>query len=277
MLNIYGPYHHRENLWERILGTNIFQADNLIIGRYLNFSLGFSESWGLQAQTDPLVGYFEQLLDSHDLIDIPVAKLALTWSSETIGEASLARRLDRFLIKEHLLEQGYTYRQWVGSDFWKAHPLDKNGDIIEGFMANLKELKKISKIWAHNKRCDDEHQVNEIEKEMVNLKENSGDTSPTPKLKDKLVDLTALRGKILKDKEETWRLRSQPIWLREGDDNTKFYHKFSNGRRAINTIWKLTNEQGVEVDTFPHLASLVTSHFKQVYQNPPNATLVEVI
>lgn len=31
------------------------------------------------------------------------------------------------------------------------------------------------------------------------------------------------------------------------------------------------------VDTFPHLASLATSHFKQVYQNPPNATLAEVI
>jgi len=31
------------------------------------------------------------------------------------------------------------------------------------------------------------------------------------------------------------------------------------------------------VDTFPHLASLATSHFKQVYQAPPNATLAEVI
>lgn len=48
-----------------MLGTNIFQAGNLIIGGDLNFSLGFSESWGLQAQADPLAGYFEQLLDSH--------------------------------------------------------------------------------------------------------------------------------------------------------------------------------------------------------------------
>ena len=31
------------------------------------------------------------------------------------------------------------------------------------------------------------------------------------------------------------------------------------------------------VDIFPQLATLATSHFKQVYQAPPNATLVEVI
>jgi len=71
-------------------------------------------------------------------------------------------------------------------------------------VANLKELKKISKIWAHNKRCDDEHRVNEIEKEIASLEENSRGTFPSPELKDKLVELTALRGKILKDKEETW-------------------------------------------------------------------------
>lgn len=172
-------------------------------------------------------------------------KLTPTWSNKRIGVASLARRLDRFLIKEHLLEQGYTYRQWVGSgglsdhfpihleicgiinkprapfkfnsswlndisytslvtDFWKTHPPDRNRHITEGFVTNLKELKKISKIWAHNKRYDDEHRVNEIEKEIANLEENNRGTFPSPELRDKLVELTALRGKILKDKEETW-------------------------------------------------------------------------
>lgn len=37
--------------------------------------------------------------------------------------------------------------------------------------------------------------------------------------------------------------------MREGDDNTNFYHNFANGRRVINTILNLTNEQGTEVDT----------------------------
>lgn len=130
-------------------------------------------------------------------------------------------------------------------------------------MANLKELKKISKIWAHNKRCDEEHRANKIENEIAILKENSKGTFLSPELKDKHVEKTTLRGKILKDKEETWRLRSQAIWLRERDENTKFYHKFSNGRRAYNTIWNLTNEQGAVADTFPQLASLATTHLSK--------------
>lgn len=53
------------------------------------------------------------------------------------------------------------------------------------------------------------------------------------------------RTKILKDREESWRLRSRAIWLKEGDDNTKLYHKHENGRKAINTIWELKNGQGI--------------------------------
>lgn len=150
------------------------------------------------------------------------------------------------------------------TDFWKTHPPTRGGNIIKEFMANLKEFKKLSNIWAHNKRFAKEHRLNEVELEIANLEDNNGGTFPSKELRDKLIELTVIRGNILKDIEETWRLRSRAIWLREGDDNSKFSHKFSNGRRVINTIWKLKNEQGAEVDSFPCLASLTTSHFKQV-------------
>lgn len=63
----------------------------------------------------------------------------------------------------------------------------------------------------------------------------------------------------------------------EGDDNTKFYHKFANGCKVINTIWQLTNEQGETVNTFPRLATLATSHFKHIYKAPQTNTLAEVM
>lgn len=78
MINIYGLCHHRENFWERILVANIFQSDNIILRGDLNFSLGYLESWGHHAQADPLAGFFEQLLDLHNLINIPFAKIAPT-------------------------------------------------------------------------------------------------------------------------------------------------------------------------------------------------------
>lgn len=65
--------------------------------------------------------------------------------------------------------------------------------------------------------------------------------------------------------------------MHEGDENTKFYHKFVNGRKNINTIWQLQNEQGKFVNTFPQLAELATSHFKRTYSAPRDTNLAEII
>jgi len=92
------------------------------------------------------------------------------------------------------------------TDFWKAHLPAIKGNITEGFICNLKELKKLSKIWAHNKRSAEEYLLNNIELEIVNLEENSGGTFPSNELRDKLTDLTSKRGNILKEREKIWRL-----------------------------------------------------------------------
>jgi hypothetical protein len=53
--------------------------------------------------------------------------------------------------------------------------------------------------------------------------------------------------KFLEDKEVKWRLKSRDTWLELGDENTKYFHKFSNHWKNINTIWEMTNEEGVVV------------------------------
>ena len=97
--NVYGPCHHRPKFWDHLLSSELLQKEYLITEGDLNFSLGHSESWGHRAQRDPLSDYFENALDSHNLIDIPSAKLQPTWRNNRIGDDSLARKLDRFLIK----------------------------------------------------------------------------------------------------------------------------------------------------------------------------------
>lgn len=57
--------------------------------------------------------FFENLLEDHNLIDIPSTKIQPTWRNNRTGEASLARRLDRFLIKEPLINRGTCIKQWV--------------------------------------------------------------------------------------------------------------------------------------------------------------------
>jgi len=48
-------------------------------------------------------------------MDIPMIKPLPTWRNQRVGAAALAKRLDRFLIKDSLIQKISLYRQWVGS------------------------------------------------------------------------------------------------------------------------------------------------------------------
>eukprot|EP00253_Pinus_taeda_P013872 PITA_13872 len=263
--NIYGPCQNRPEFWEYLLGSELFLADHLILGGDLNFSIGHAESWGHRAQRDPLSDYFSAFLDSHQLIDIPTTKLQATWRNNRIGEQGLACRLDHFLVKEKVLELGLHIRQWLGTGGLSDH-LPIYMEIIGG-RKKPKGPSKFSSTWL----WDDSYIL------MVTkfCKENPPGTEDEHK--ERITSLYSARGKILKDHEEALRLRSRAIWMKEGDANTKLYHKFSNGRKAINTIWQLQNAQGQVVKTFQKLDELTTSHFKQIYCVPREVNLEKII
>lgn len=115
VINIHGPCHRQEDFLHRFLNLSITSPDHLVLGGDLNFSLGFGESWGSQAQVDPLSGYMMNLLEQHNLTDVPMNKPLPTWRNIRVGEATLARRLDHLLIKMPLLHQLNRYRHWVAS------------------------------------------------------------------------------------------------------------------------------------------------------------------
>jgi len=84
------------------------------MGGDLNFSLGISESWGTHAIPDPLVDYIISSLEQVELVDIQMPKFLPTWRNQRTGDAALARRLDRFLIKLPVLLTLDSVCQWVG-------------------------------------------------------------------------------------------------------------------------------------------------------------------
>lgn len=83
-----------------------------------------------------------------------------------------------------------SYLQMVKS-FWQAHPLAAKGNIAEGFVSNLKEFKKLSKAWAHNKRVMDDRTLRETEVEIVAYENAIGGVFTSLDQKDKLQSLYA--------------------------------------------------------------------------------------
>eukprot|EP00253_Pinus_taeda_P025504 PITA_25504 len=231
---------------------------------------------------------------------------------------SLARGLDRFLIKEPIYNNLPRIRQWVGSggisdhqpifleaedsshkikspfkfiaswlldptyiqlvqNYWRTNPIRDDEDISVGFVRKLTDLKHLTKNWAHQKRIQDNLTLEEAEKVIAEFKESSIGTFPSPEKKVEYTSLISKRSQILKEREESWRLRSRAIWLLEGDANTKYYHKFANGRKIINTIWELKDEHGHQVSSQKNLARLATAHFRGIYKAPADVSILEIM
>jgi hypothetical protein len=47
---------------------------------------------------------------------------------------------------------------------------------------------------------------------------------------------------ILVDREKEWRIKSRAIWLQEGDENTKNFHRYATNRKNINSFGRHTKK-----------------------------------
>lgn len=91
------------------------------------------------------------------------------------------------------------------------------------------------------------------------------------------MELENQKSQILKDREESIRLRSRAIWLKEGDDNTWFFHNYAKGKKVPNTIWNILTPDGGVADTFNKLSHLGSTHFRNLYKNPPGSNIADII
>eukprot|EP00253_Pinus_taeda_P010693 PITA_10693 len=114
ILNIYGPCQGRVNFWNDLLSKSIVKCNNLVMGGDLNFSIGSAEAWGPSAREDPLSDFFLNSLNSNNLKDVNPIKLKPTWRNQRVGEARIAKILDRFLLSEELTSRIPMFKQWVG-------------------------------------------------------------------------------------------------------------------------------------------------------------------
>jgi len=318
VINVYGPYHNRVPFWDAVTGNPLFSGDSLIIGGDLNFSLGQDEVWGPHAHVDSLAGYFVQMLAVKGWLDIDPIKLKPTWKNNRCGDARVAKRIDRFLVAEQLVDRFFQVRQWVGSGGISDHfpiffeiqkgpsnppsPLKFNKGwlqdesfkdlLIENwslfnresvrsaafqFADNIKKLKRLIKDWSIAKKRREELELKQLEEELLRLYESDGGGLISQDSKEELARLEGRRNTLLAEKEETWRLKSRAIWLKCGDENTKFFHAYARGRKASNTIWNLKDEEGITHYNFEDKARCGVSHFQNLFRAPQQANIAEVI
>ncbi|RVW27936.1 Transposon TX1 uncharacterized 149 kDa protein [Vitis vinifera] len=88
----------------------------------------------------------------------------------------------------------------------------------------------------------------------------------------KLLGQRALRKGELEDlilrEEIHWRQKARVKWVKEGDCNSKFFHKVANGRRNRKYIKSLENETGLVLNNAVSITEEILLYFEKLYANP---------
>eukprot|EP00253_Pinus_taeda_P009499 PITA_09499 len=279
--NQWGMKQGRVPFWNDLMANSTVKNKFMVLGGDLNFSLGRAKAWGPSAREDSLTDFFQNLLIANKFIDVNLIKLKPTWRNRRVGEARVAKRLDRFLINEDLSSMIPIFWKWVEEggpsdhfpiylDLSKSPPKpptpfkfnawpqetsfiklfketwnhpDRRSTEDKGFlfMENIKRLKKTTITWAKDRKAKHNKEIIRIIEELQKLESIEEDGYASQESKDRIIYLEKLKNQILLAKEEEWRLKSRAIWLKAGDENMRFFHNYAKGRKSANTIWNLKN------------------------------------
>ena len=74
---------------------------------------------------------------------------------------------------------------------------------------------------------------------------------------------------IIMREEIHWRQKVKVKCVKDGDCNSKLFHKVANGRRNRNFIKLLENERGLVLDNSESITEEILLYFKMLYSSPP--------
>ena len=84
---------------------------------------------------------------------------------------------------------------------------------------------------------------------------------------NKEIELESTLQKILRQEEEGWRLRSRILWLKGGDQNTKFFQNQCKDTQRWNSMRELKAEDGSLIQGQAAISTEVRTFFEHLYSN----------
>uniref|UniRef100_A0A2N9FZM9 Reverse transcriptase domain-containing protein n=1 Tax=Fagus sylvatica TaxID=28930 RepID=A0A2N9FZM9_FAGSY len=126
-------------------------------------------------------------------------------------------------------------------------------------------LKADLKIWNDT---EFEHIFVQKQQLMAALREIDAvtDTRPLDVEEKGRRELTAIElDKVILMEEISWRQKSRALWLKEGDKNSRFFHRVANSHRNANTIGKLLIN-GIPSTNQDEIRDHISQFYEQLYK-----------
>ncbi|XP_057428588.1 uncharacterized protein LOC130722016 [Lotus japonicus] len=236
------------------------------------------------------------------LVDLPLHRGHFTWSSTR--NDGLGSRLDRWLLSEDMflcfnnfnqfaLEWGISDHRAVGLSFglddygpkpfnFFNHWLLEDGfnELVEGWwnslvvegwggfvlMKKLKDLKRKINEWRKGRGIWGVQRIRELEEKVHWLMARMETEGSTKELR---LERIAIMGDLWKEyraEEATWIQKSRLRWAREGDRNTRFFHRVCKVRTAKKSISQLRVEDRL-LEEPQQVKEAIMNHFKSFFSH----------
>lgn len=72
-------------------------------------------------------------------------------------------------------------------------------------------------------------------------------------------------------------MKSRAIWLKQGDKNTKFFHKFANSRREKNFVWKISDGRGGFLYSQQEITNEAVNFFANQYKRSEECSFQDIL
>ncbi|GKV23017.1 hypothetical protein SLEP1_g32806 [Rubroshorea leprosula] len=277
IVNVYSPclLAGKKALWEELLNLINSRKGNRCLGGDFNAVRSVDERAGSNGVSKEMEE-FDSFIQDAGLVDLPLTGRKYTWYN---SNGLYMSRLDRFLFSEDWLMKWGDIRQWglkrTVSDHcpilikeekvdWGPKPfkffdawLDQPGCMemirkvwnsaeIKGWKGyrlkeKLKKTKKALKEWSGNSMPEVDKKINEAEMEIAALDSKGENNHLSTMEVDRRRRCFLQLWENLKIKESMWQQKSRKMWLKEGDANTKFFH------RCVKSRWRKNEINSVQI------------------------------
>ncbi|KAJ9678294.1 hypothetical protein PVL29_020454 [Vitis rotundifolia] len=302
---VYGPNSPslRKDFWMELLDIYGLSFPLWCVGGDFNVIRRSSEKLGGSSLTSSMKD-FDDFIRECELLDPPLRNAPFTWSN--MQENLVCKRLDRFLHSneweqsfpqslqevlprrtsdhwpivletnpfkwgptpfrfENMWLQHHNFKEcfkswWRGfqGTGWEGHKFMRKLQFVK---ANLKEWNKVSfGVLEERKKS--------ILNEIANLDDFEQGEGVTPEL---LVQRALRKGELeelILREEIHWRQKARMKWVKEGDCNSRFFHKVANGRRNRKFIKELENERGLMLNNSESIKEEILLYFEKLYSGP---------
>jgi hypothetical protein len=152
--------------------------------------------------------------------------------------------------------------------WWKEAAIH-TGTPMYRFQQRLKNLKQHLKSWNKSTFGNIFQAQDNLNQQIQSLQQQIRQQGLTDSLKHQETQLNNQLAERRAQEEILWRQKSRIQWLKEGERNTKFFHRSMVQRRQTNHITHLVSDQGTKIQQHADIEKEMLSYYKNLLSEPP--------